>query len=164
MSITLTQRVNEINIDYVEQPKFLTIRYSGSFIGQILGNTKSNITSQEIDIEFLDDIPEVFMIYKGNVQIIKILAKNGDLEPIKDTSFVMVNDEVQMINAQWDSSTQKWEDYYQSNKYHRPIKTMIEYSENDVVKYKNDNNNELLYLPLRQQTMLNKIRGNYGFK
>ena len=110
MSITLTQRVNEINIDYVEQPKFLTIRYSGSFIGQILGNTKSNITSQEIDIEFLDDIPEVFMIYKGNVQIIKILAKNGDLEPIKDTSFVMVNDEVQMINAQWDSSTQKWED------------------------------------------------------
>ena len=41
---------------------------------------------------------------------------------------------------------------------------MIEYSENDVVKYKNDNNNELLYLPLRQQTMLNKIRGNYGFK
>lgn len=37
MSITLTQRVNEINIDYVEQPKFLTIRYSGSFIGQILG-------------------------------------------------------------------------------------------------------------------------------
>lgn len=164
MSVTLTQRTNEINIEYTESPKFLTIRYNGSFVGQILGNTKSSISRTKIDIEFLDDVPQVLISYSGNIEILRILAKNGDLEPIRGNSFVLDNDEVQRIKAQWDESTQKWEDYNQSNKYHRPIMSMIEYSENDTIKYQEARGKELTTLPLRQKLMLNKIRGNYGDK
>ena len=104
------------------------------------------------------------MSYSGNIEILRILAKNGDLEPIRGNSFVLVNDEVQRIKAQWDSSTQKWEDYNRSNKYHRPIMSMVEYSENDTIKYQEARGKKLTTLPLRQKLMLNKIRGNYGDK
>ena len=70
MSVTLTQRVNELNLEYTDQPKFLTIRYSGSFSGEILGNTISSITRTEINIEFLDDVREVLMVYAGNFRIL----------------------------------------------------------------------------------------------
>ena len=164
MSVTLTQRANEINIEYTEQPKFLTIRYGGSFVGQILGNTKSSISRTKIDIEFLDDIPQVLMSYNGNVEILRILAKNSELEPIRGNSFILVNDEIQRIKAQWDESTQKWEDYNQSNKYLRPIMSTIEYKSGDDVVYKNAKGKLLTKLPLRQKNILNKIRGNYGIK
>ena len=148
MSVTLTQRV--------------TIRYSGSFSGEILGNTISSITRTEINIEFLDDVPEVLMVYAGNFRILRMTAKNNDFEIIKGSSFKLINDEVQRIKAQWDESTQKWEDYNQSNKYHRPIMSTIEYKSGDDIVYKNAKGKLLTELPLRQKNILNKIRGNYG--
>jgi len=164
MSVTLTLRVNELNLEYTEQPKFLTIKYNGSFVGKILGNTISNITRTEINIEFLDDVPEVLMIYSGNIEILGISTMDINFERIKGSYAVLINDEIQRINAKWDESTMKWEDYNQSNKYHRPVMSMIEYGVGDDVVYKEARGKQLAELPLRQKTMLNKIRGNYGDK
>jgi hypothetical protein len=162
MSIKLIHRINELNLEYSDKPKFLKIRYKGSFVGQILGNTKSIFTRDEITIEFLDNVPETIMIYAGNIKILKVLGIDNNSESIKG-SFVIINDEIQRIKTKLSESTQKFEDYNQTNRHYIPIMSVIEYEENDVIKYQEVRGNRLESLPLRQRTMLNKIRGNYGF-
>jgi len=165
MGVTLTQRVNELNIEYNEKPVFLTIRYGGSFVGQILGNTKSRLTRSEINIEFKEDIQETIMIYEGELIIYGIFAKNSNLEPIKGNRIKLVNDEIQRSKTKWDESTQKWGDYDKSlNKYYKPVMSIIEYKENDNIKFHEVRDKSLLSIPSRQNKILNRIRGNYGVK
>ena len=163
MGFHITQRIDELNIETEGIIKSITIRFEGSFVGKILGNTRSKVFRNKINIKYLEDIPEVIMIYKGNMKIFDVSGTNELNKPIP-CSFSLINDEVQRIKAQLDESTQKWEDYNKTNVYYNPMISMIEYIENNVIKYQEARGNRLLSLPLRQRTMLNKIRGNYGFK
>lgn len=164
MSATLIQRVNELNIEYTDKPISISIRYGGSFIGQVLGNTRSRITRTKIDIHFLDDVPETIMRYEGNLIIYGITVISKNLESAKGGKLKLINDEVQRIQAQWDVSTQKWEDYDKSNSYYKPVMSLIEYKENDNIKYHEVRDRLLLSLPSRQSKILNRIRGDYGSK
>ena len=159
----LIHRVNEINLEGEYNISNLTITYSGSFVGKVLGNTISSISRDKINIVFLDDAPETIILYSGSIKILKISAISKNNESING-EFIVINDEIQRLKSVWDESTMKWEDYNKSNKYYKPIMSIIEYSENGVIKYQEARGRRLLSLPLKQKTMLNKIRGNYGVK
>ena len=103
------------------------------------------------------------MRYSGNFKIIDVFGVYDD-DSVQSVYFKLINDEVQKIKAQWDSSTQKWEDYNKSNKYHRPVIPIVEYSENDTIKYQEARGKSIISPPLRQRNILNKIRGDYGIK
>ena len=66
MSITLTQRIQEININYTEEPVALEIFYVGSFVGEVLGNTVSGMNNKKIIIVFLAPPEETLIRYYGN--------------------------------------------------------------------------------------------------
>ena len=163
MQAKLIHRINEINLEDGGNLKSLDIRYNGTFVGKILGDTSVSLSRSKINITFLSEPESILMRYSGNFKIIDVFGVYDD-DSVQSVYFKLINDEVQKIKAQWDSSTQKWEDYNKSNKYHRPVIPIVEYSENDTIKYQEARGKGLTTLPLRQKLMLNKIRGNYGDK
>ena len=163
MQAKLIHRINEINLEDGGNLKSLDIRYNGTFVGKILGDTSVSLSRSKINITFLSEPESILMRYSGNFKIIDVFGVYDD-DSVQSVYFKLINDEVQKIKAQWDSSTQKWEDYNKSNKYHRPVIPIVEYSENDTIKYQEARGKSIISPPLRQRNILNKIRGDYGIK
>ena len=115
MQAKLIHRINEINLEDGGNLKSLDIRYNGTFVGKILGDTSVSLSRSKINITFLSEPESILMRYSGNFKIIDVFGVYDD-DSVQSVYFKLINDEVQKIKAQWDSSTQKWEDYNKSNK------------------------------------------------
>ena len=124
MSITLTQRVQEINIKYTEEPVALEILYAGSFVGEVLGNTISSMNNKKIIIVFLSPPEKTLIQYYGNLKIRSIKAYGKKNQTIK-VKTMRINDNVNNITSKWNESTTTYENYNQSNKYVPKIKSII---------------------------------------
>jgi len=164
VSITFTQRINEINIEYTNEPMAMEILYSGTFAGEVLGNTVTGMNNKKIIIVFLSPPEETLMIYKGNFNISQIKAYNKNQELI-EVNRNIITDDIENIRSKWEESTMKYENYNESNKYYPRIEHIIASTLNDEKRYANVKGN-ITEDKLRgnQKRILNRIRGNYGVK
>ena len=158
MSITLTQRVQEININYTEEPVALEIFYIGSFVGEVLGNTVSGMNNKKIIIVFLTPPEETLIRYYGNFKIksIKAYSKNNKLIKTKKRT---ITDEIGHITSKWDESTTTYENYNQSNRYIPKTKSIIACTINGNKSYSDKNGffGESKLKP-NHRNILNRIR------
>ena len=117
MSITITNTTKELHMEYSTKPVVLDISYSGNIVGELHGdNNVVGINKNRMIIAFTGDIKNHFMSMTGDFKIKKIKAYDGQKQKIPVT-IKRVNDEVQKIQSEWDSSTNKYEEYNKSSKY-----------------------------------------------
>ena len=74
MVVEFIQRANEINLENADTVKSFEIRYSGSFVGEVIGNAKVRLTRNKIFIDYIIDI--YIKIYSIHLFQIDILCKD----------------------------------------------------------------------------------------
>jgi hypothetical protein len=164
MSITLTQRVNEINIENAEDMVAIEIKYSGSFVGEVLGNTITGMNNNKIIIGFLSPPSETLMTYYGNFKIISIKAFDKTKTRV-GINKIIITDELGNISSKWSESTTTYENYNQTNKYIPKTKSLIASTLNNEKRYADINGSiPENKLKLNDKKMINRIRSNYGVK
>ena len=162
--ITLTKTTDSIILDKTENLSALEISYSGSLVGEILGNTISGMNKKKIVILFLSQPDDVIMTYYGRFNITKVVAYDKESKPIK-ISRNTYSDNINSINSKWDLSTTTYENYNKTNKYIGNVKTILSSTLNGEKRYLNKKG-EMPENKLKsnQASMLNRNRGNYGVK
>ena len=161
--VKLIQRANEINLENADTLKSFEIRYSGSFVGEVLGNAKVKLTRNKIFIEYIEPPVDMFMIYEGNISMRQITAYNIEGENV-DVRKSIKSDEWKKVSAKYDTSTSKWTDYNETIKYPRSVKTMVAYTDNGVRKFINSKGSRRVNYKGMEIKKLNRIRGKYGIE
>ena len=161
--VKLTQRVNEINLENADTVKSFEIAYSGSFVGEISGNTVVRLTRNKIFIEYIEPPGDMFMIYEGNFRMRQITAYNIEGEKV-DVRKSIKSDEWKKVKARLDTSTSKWTDYNETIKYPKSVKTMVAYTLNGSKRAKNSKGTSRVNQKGMEIKKLNRIRGKYGIE
>ena len=162
--IKLTQTTESLILDNTENISALEISYTGSLVGEVLGNTISGMNKKKIIIAFLSKPEELIMTYYGRFNITKITAYNKQSKLVK-VSKIIRSDNVNSIESKWDISTTTYENYNKTNKYIGNLNSVISSTLNGEKRYLNKKG-EIAEDKLKsnQKRMLNRIRGNYGVK
>ena len=162
MIVKLIQRVNEINLENANTVKSFEIRYSGSFVGEVLGNAEVKLTRNKIFIDYIESPGDMFMIYEGHLSIRQIVAHDNEGEKV-DVQKSIKSDEWQRVKAKYDS-TSKWTDYNETIKYPRSVKTMVAYTINGSKRAINSKGSSRVNHKGMEIKKLNRIRGKYGIE
>ena len=162
MIVKLIQRVNEINLENANTVKSFEIRYSGSFVGEVLGNAEVKLTRNKIFIDYIESPGDMFMIYEGHLSIRQIVAHDNEGEKV-DVQKSIKSDEWQRVKAKYDS-TSKWTDYNETIKYPRSVKTMVAYTINGSRRAINSKGSLRVNHKGMEIKKLNRIRGKYGIE
>ena len=161
--VKLIQRANEINLENADTVKSFEIKYSGSFVGEVLGNAEVKLTRNKIFIEYIEPPSEMLMIYMGNLRIMQIMAHNNEGEKV-DVWKSIKSDEWKKVKARLDTSTSKWTDYNETIKYPKSVKTMVAYTLNGSKRAKNSKGTSRVNQKGMEIKKLNRIRGKYGIE
>lgn len=158
MNITLTQTTESLILDNTENISALEISYTGSLVGEVLGNTISGMNKKKIIIAFLSKPDEIIMTYYGNFSIksIKGYSKTNKLIKINRRT---ESDEIGHILSKWDESTTIYDNYDKSNRYIEKSKSLLSTTLNNEIRYigvKGEIPEDKL--KLNQKRMLNRIR------
>ena len=155
--IKLTQTIDSLILDNAEGLAAIEIEYTGSLVGEVLGNTISGISKKKIIIAFLSPSEESVMNYYGNFKIISIKAYNNS-NPVKITLKV-VTDNIDSIKSKWSASTTTYENYNRTNKYIGNQKSILLSRLNGEKRYL-DIKGEVAEDKLKsnQRNILNRIR------
>ena len=162
MSTRLTQRVDQINIEYTDKPVLLDILYSGMFVGEVYGNCIARFNRSRLIIISLDDaIPEVLMSYEGGLEIKKISSYNvkGSRLP---SSVTVVDDTVSNSASEIRYVDQTPKELNQTVKYYKKTEvSLLYYKYNDDEIYVTNKGKELNFekLSIYEKGLYNKIRG-----
>ena len=92
--------MDSLILDKTENLSALEISYSGSLVGEILGNTISGMNRKKIVILFLSQPDDVIMTYYGRFNIKKVVAYKKESKPIKVTRNTY-SDNINSINSKW---------------------------------------------------------------
>ena len=163
MIVKLIQRVNEINLENSDTIKSFEIRYSGSFVGDVMGNTKVKLTRNKIFIEYIETPGDMLMIYEGNLSMRQITAYNIEGAKV-DVRKSIKSDEWKKVSAEYDTSTSKWTDYNETIKYPKSVKTMVAYTLNGSKRVINSKGSSRINQKGMEIKKLNRIRGKYGIE
>ena len=162
MVVEFIQRANEINLENADTVKSFEIRYSGSFVGEVIGNAKVRLTRNKIFIDYIEPPEDMFMIYEGNLRMLQITAYDNNNNKINITRSLK-SDEWQRVKAKYDS-TSKWTDYNETIKYPRSVKTMVAYTINGSRRAINSKGSLRVNHKGMEIKKLNRIRGKYGIE
>ena len=162
MIVKLIQRANEINLENADTIKSFEIRYSGSFVGEVIGNAKVRLTRNKIFIDYIESPNDMFMIYEGNLRILQITAYDNNNNKINITRSLK-SDEWQRVKDKYDS-TSKWTDYNETIKYPKSVKTMVAYTINGSRRAINSKGSSRINYKGMEIKKLNRIRGKYGIE
>ena len=162
MVVKFIQRANEINLKNADTVKSFEIRYSGSFVGEVIGNAKVRLTRNKIFIDYIEPPEDMFMIYEGNLRMLQITAYDNNNNKINITRSLK-SDEWQRVKAKYDS-TSKWTDYNETIKYPRSVKTMVAYTINGSKRAINSKGSSRVNHKGMEIKKLNRIRGKYGIE
>jgi len=131
MRIRVDQYKNDVYIKDYRGAILIDIRYSGTFIGDMIPTGFVAMNSSRIIIyNIQQDLPhDLFMNYEGNLRIRSIFAYTKD----KTYSGVIniESDEWDRISGKWDEIELTWEDYDHSQKYIKDVNTMLSYIKQD---------------------------------
>ena len=116
MSITITNTTKELHMDYSTKPVVLDISYSGDIVGELHGNNNVvGMNKNRMIIAFTGETKNHFMSMTGGFKINNATAYGADKQLI-NVILKNSNDELQKIQSEWDSSTNKYEEYDRSSR------------------------------------------------
>ena len=127
MRIKLDQKQNEIYLTGYEGADLIDIRYSGTFIGDLIPKGFVAMNDKRIIIYNAEkeSTNDLFMRYEGNLQIRDIFVYT------KENSYAGVvqidSDDFNNITGEWEDSDSKWEKLGYSNKYEKDLGSMLAY-------------------------------------
>tara|TARA_Y100000593_G_C4307538_1_gene336543 strand:+ start:1257 stop:1748 length:492 start_codon:yes stop_codon:yes gene_type:complete len=160
----LIQRGNEINLEEAYRIKSIEINYSGSFVGEIIGETDVILSRNKLFINFIDSPRETIMIYEGNFRIKNITARLGNEELINIPKSVQSN-EWERVMEVFSLSATKWKTYSSSTKYPSSLKTLVAYTNRGNKKYATQKSiNHFVNLNGTEFKKINRLRGDYDIR
>ena len=160
--IRLIQRANQINLENADAVKSFEIKYSGSFVGEVIGNAKVRLTRNKIFIDYIEPPGDMFMVYEGNFSIRQIIAHDNEGEKVNVLKSIK-SDEWKRVKAKYDS-TSKWTDYNETISYPSSVKTMVAYKINGSKRAINSKGSSRVNHKGMEIKKLNRIRGKYGIE
>ena len=125
MNMSFYQDFNSVYVENYEPTVLIVIHFNGSFDGDMVSRGLSYVRRNKIYLIRLREHPaNIVFNYSGNFRISKVFAYTSDK---KEYGLVAekASDEVQRINAEWNSSTSKYTDYNRSNKKKTYRKTIL---------------------------------------
>jgi len=164
MKYQLTQNYNYIDIQNMSNIYRIVFKYRGAFLASLVNEGVVFIENNKVEILFPTvPVKDILFNYYGNIKMTKIEAYDRKYKKIKIIKKI-VNDEIQLSNEVWSTSTKNIETFNKTNRYVGDVKTYIEYTYKNKTKCASPlvNNLRSKDLPQKYKNKLQKLRNDYG--